>query len=74
MNQATTTAMMVPAEKAKQIDDIFEGLVGLGCQLAWAADGIRDGIVLTCVLKKHSKEAQQFCLEAVSSLFRRGPL
>ena len=54
----------VPADKAKQIDDIFEGLVGLGCQLAWASDGIRDGIVLGHVFKKHSLEAQRFCLTA----------
>jgi hypothetical protein len=54
----------VPADKAEQIDRIFEGLVGLGCQLAWASDGIRDGIVLGHVFKKHSLEAQRFCLTA----------
>ena len=54
---------MVPAKKAKQIDDIFEGLVGIGCQLAWAADGLRGGIALTRILKRDSVEAQQFCLE-----------
>jgi len=55
---------MVPAERAEHIDNIFEGLVGLGCQLAWAADGIRDGIVLRRVFKKHSMEAQEYCLAA----------
>lgn len=58
------TELIVPIEKADQIDQIFEGLVRVGCQRAWAADGIRDGIVLTCVLKKHSKEAQEYCLAA----------
>jgi hypothetical protein len=58
------SATTVPAAKAKQIDDIFEGLVDVGNQLAWASDGIRDGIVLKRVFKKHSVEAQQFCLAA----------
>jgi hypothetical protein len=60
---ATTTAV-VPAEKAEHIDNIFEGLVAIGCQLAMSSDGIRDGIVLHRVFKKDSIEAQQFCLAA----------
>ena len=61
---ATTTAAVVPAEKAAQIDNIFKGLVGIGCQLAMSSDGMRDGIVLSRVFKKDSMEAQQFCLAA----------
>ena len=61
---ATTTAVVVPAEKAAQIDTIFEGLVAIGCQLAVSSDGIRDGIVLHRVFKKDSTAAQQFCLAA----------
>jgi hypothetical protein len=55
---------MIPAEKAVQIDDIFGGLVALGCQRAKAADGIRDGIVLKRVFKNQSLEAQEYCLAA----------
>ncbi len=58
---ATTT---MPAEKAAKIDNIFRGLVGIGCQLAMSSDGIRDGIALRRVFKKHSVEAQQLCLAA----------
>lgn len=47
----TTTAVVVPIEKAEHVDNIFEGMVALGCQLAKAADGIRDGIVLKPVFK-----------------------
>jgi hypothetical protein len=61
---SATTVVVVPAEKAEHIDNIFDGLVGLGCQLAWAADGIRDGIALRRVFKKHSVEAQEYCLAA----------
>ena len=61
---SATTVVVVPAEKAEHIDNIFEGLAGLGCLLAWAADGIRDGIVLKPVLKKHSVAAQEYCLAA----------
>jgi len=61
---ATTTAVVMPAEKAAQIDNIFDGLVAIGCQLAWAADGVRDGIVLHCVSKKDSMSAQEYCLAA----------
>ena len=64
MSPTSTTTAVVPTEKAEHIDKIFDGLVGLGCQLVWAADGIRDGIVLHRVFKKHSVEAQQFCLAA----------
>ncbi len=60
---ATTMAAVVPAEKAAQIDNIFKGLVAIGCQLAWAADGIRDGIVLHRVFKKDSIVSQGCCLE-----------
>ena len=56
--------MIVPPEKAEQIDHIFEGLVGIGCQLVMSSGGIRDGIALKRVLKKNSVEAQQFCLAA----------
>ena len=59
-----TTTVAVPAEKAEHIDNIFEGLVGLGCQLATAADGIRDGIVLKPLMKTQSLEAQELCLAA----------
>jgi hypothetical protein len=63
-NPLMSAVTTVPDGKAEQIDHIFEGLVRVGSQLAWAADGIRDGIVLTCVLKKHSKDAHEYCLEA----------
>jgi hypothetical protein len=56
--------VVVAPEKAEHIDNIFEGLQALGCQLAMSADGIRDGVVLRRVFKKHSLEAQQFCLAA----------
>jgi hypothetical protein len=55
---------VVPPAKAAQIDNIFEGLVRLGCQLALASDGVRDGIALKRVFKKNSMEAQQLCLAA----------
>jgi hypothetical protein len=64
---ATTTAV-VPAEKAAQIDNIFTGLVGIGCQLAVSSDGVRDGIVLHRVFKKYSTVAQGYCLAARSCL------
>jgi hypothetical protein len=64
MSPITTTTAVVPAEKAAQIDNIFEGLVAIGCQLAMSSDGIRDGIALRRVFKKDSMEAQQFCLAA----------
>jgi len=57
-----TPAVVVPPEKAAQIDNIFDGLVGLGCQLAKAADGIRDGIVLRHTFKTQSLEAQEYCI------------
>jgi hypothetical protein len=60
----TATTAVVPPEKARNIDNIFEGLVGLGCQLAMSADGMRDGIVLKPVLKKDTLEAQAMCLAA----------
>ena len=60
---ATTTAV-VPAEKSAHIDNIFEGLVAIGYQLAMSSDGIRDGIVLHRVFKKDSIVAQGYCLEA----------
>ena len=56
--------MVVPPAKAAQIESIFNGLVGLGGQLAWAADGVRDGIALNRIFKKDSMEAQQYCLQA----------
>jgi hypothetical protein len=59
-----TTVVVVPAEKAEHIQNIFDGLVGLGCQLARAADGVRDGIVLKPVLKSQSILAQEYCLAA----------
>ena len=37
---SSTTAAVVPAEKAEHIDNIFEGLVAIGCQLAMSSDGI----------------------------------
>jgi len=61
---STTTAVVAPVEKAIHIGNIFEGLEALGCQLAMAADGIRDGIVLKPVLKTQSLAAQEFCLAA----------
>ena len=61
---ATMTAAVVPAEKAAQIDNIFKGLVGIGCQLAMSSDGIRDGIALRRVFKKDSMAAQEYCLAA----------
>jgi hypothetical protein len=61
---ATTTAVVVPAEKAAQIDSIFEGLVAIGCQLAMSSDGLRDGIALRRVFKKDSTLAQGYCVEA----------
>src|ERR1035441_4045195 len=64
MSPITTTTAVVPAEKAAQIDNIFEGLVAAGCHLAMSSDGIRDGIALRRVFKKDSVEAQQFCLAA----------
>jgi hypothetical protein len=60
----SATTVVVPEEKAIQIDNILDGLVSLGCQLVWAADGIRDGIALKRVFKKDSMEAQQLCLAA----------
>jgi hypothetical protein len=50
---ATTT--VVPPVKAEHIDNNFEGLVCLGCQLAMSADGIGDGIALRRVFKKDCK-------------------
>jgi len=61
---ATTMAVVVPAEKAAQIDNIFTSLVSIGCQLTMSNDGIRDGIALRRVFKKHSTEAQRSCLAA----------
>ena len=61
---SATTVVMVPAERAEHIENIFEGLVGLGCKLAWAEDWIIDGIVLRRVFNKHSMEAQEYCLAA----------
>ena len=59
----STDTVLVPAEIATQIDDIFEGLVDVGCQLAMSSDGIRDGIVLHRVSTKDSTVAQGYCLE-----------
>lgn len=59
-----TTTVVVPADIASRIDNIFERLVAIGCQLAMSSDGIRDGIALRRVFKKHSVEAQQLCLAA----------
>lgn len=61
---SATTVVVVPAEKAEHIDNIFAGLVAIGGQLALSRDGIRDGIALRHVFKKHSMEAQEFCLAA----------
>ena len=55
----STDTVLVPAEIATQIDDIFEGLVDVGCQLAMSSDGIRDGIVLHRVSKKDSTVAHR---------------
>jgi len=60
----TTTAVVVPADKAEHIDNIFEGLVAIGGQLAMSRDGIRDGIALRHVFKKDTMEAQEYCLAA----------
>lgn len=57
------TGVVVPAEKAAQIDNIFQGLAAIGCQLAMSSDGIRDGIMLHCVFKKDSTMAQGYCVE-----------
>jgi hypothetical protein len=59
-----STETVVPADIATRIDNIFEGLVAIGCQLAMSSDGIRDGIVLHRVFKKDSKVAQEYCLAA----------
>ena len=59
-----STETVVPADIATRIDNIFEGLVAIGCQLAMSSDGIRDGIAFRRVFKKDSMEAQQFCLAA----------
>jgi hypothetical protein len=61
---ATTTAVVVPAEKAAYIDNIFVGLVAIGGHLAMSRDGIREGIVLSRVSKKDSMAAQGYCLAA----------
>lgn len=47
MGLTSTTAVVVPPEKAIRIDNTFEGLLALGCQHAKATHGIRDGAVLT---------------------------
>ena len=60
----TTPKVVVPAEKAQHIDNIFEGLVAIGAQLAMSRDGIRDGIALRRVFKKDSTAAQEYCLAA----------
>ena len=59
-----STETVVPADIATRIDNIFDGLVAIGCQLAMSSDGIRDGIVLSRVSKKDSTMAQQLCLAA----------
>ena len=61
---SATTAVVVPAEKAAEIDRIFAGLVAIGGDHVLAADGIRDGIALQPIFKKNSIEAQQFCTAA----------
>jgi hypothetical protein len=60
----SATAVVVPADKAEQIESVFEGMAALGCQLAKSADGTTDGIVLKRVFKKDPLAAQRFCLEA----------
>jgi hypothetical protein len=57
------SATTVPAEKAAKIDDIFDGLVAIGCQLAMSSDGVRDGIVLHRVFKRDSDSPHVFLLD-----------
>ena len=66
MSAITTT--VVPAEKAAQIDKIFEGLVAIRLSTGDVLRRIRDGIVLHCVFKKYSTVAQGYCLAARSCL------
>lgn len=61
---SVTTGVMVPPEKAEQIDNIFNGLVAIGAVLAMSRDGIRDGIAFREVFKKDTMEAQEYCLAA----------
>lgn len=61
---ATTTTVTVPPEKAEIIERISAGLESLGSVLAMSRDGVRDGIALRSVFKKHSFEAQEMCLAA----------
>jgi hypothetical protein len=60
----TTTAVVVPAEKAEHIENIFHGLVAIGAVLAMSRDGVRDGIALRQVFKRDTMEAQEYCLAA----------
>jgi hypothetical protein len=61
---SVTTAVVVPAEQAGHIDNIFKGLVTLGAVLAMSRDGIRDGIALREVFRKHTMDARELCLAA----------
>jgi hypothetical protein len=64
MTTTTMAPIIVPPEKATHIENIFEGLVALGAQLAMSSDGIRDGIALRRVYRKDTMEFQEYCLAA----------
>jgi hypothetical protein len=62
MKVTTMAPGVVQAEKATHIDNIVDGLVALGAQLAMSSDGVRDGIALRQVFKRDTMEAQEYCL------------